>query len=147
MNPAHLHLILNHAPVMGALFGLGLLLAARLRKSDELLKAAFVVLILTGLAAAAAYFTGEPAEDWIAKAAGVAQPMIEEHEEAATLAFGFSAAAGLLSMGGLFILARARAIPRWGMIACIVASLVAAMAMARTAYLGGQIRHEEARPK
>jgi hypothetical protein len=38
VNPAHLHLLLNHIPVLGIAFGLALVSLALLRKSEELKK-------------------------------------------------------------------------------------------------------------
>ena len=49
MNPAHLHLMLNHIPVLGTAFGLGLLAFALWRRSDELKKTALGVFVLVAL--------------------------------------------------------------------------------------------------
>ena len=60
MNWAHIHLSLNHLPVVGTFFGVLLLLLALLRKSEELKRGSLGVFALTALLALPIYFTGEP---------------------------------------------------------------------------------------
>jgi asparagine N-glycosylation enzyme membrane subunit Stt3 len=60
MNWAHIHLSLNHLPVVGTFFGVLLLLLALLRKSEELKRVSLGVFVLTALLALPVYFTGEP---------------------------------------------------------------------------------------
>ena len=62
MNATHLHLMLNHIPVLGTVFGLGLLVFALWRKSEELKKAALGIFLIVALLAVPVYLTGEPAE-------------------------------------------------------------------------------------
>jgi hypothetical protein len=52
---------------------------------------------------------------------------------------------GLLCIIGLFLLRRKGAIPRWLVFTVLGTSLVAAVAVGFTAYLGGEIRHTEIR--
>ena len=51
---AHLHLLVNHAPVFGALFGVALLAASFIWMPDALRRTALVVLVATGVAGAVA---------------------------------------------------------------------------------------------
>ncbi len=145
MNFAHAHLLLNHIPVLGSVFGFAMLSAALLRKSDELLKAGFATLILTAVAALAAFFTGEPAEHFIEAIPGISESFIERHEEAALASLVSAAITGALSLAGLFFFSRGRPLPRWLVPLSLLAALITLGLMARTANLGGQIRHEEAR--
>jgi hypothetical protein len=143
MNGAHLHLMLNHLPVLGVGFGLLLLLAARFRKSTDLTRAALVVFVLAAGAAGTAYLTGEPAEEAVEEVAAVTEQSIEQHEEAATAALVLT---GLLGAGALFGLVgyRRQALPpAWFTGTALIGALVAGGAMAYTANLGGQIRHPE----
>ena len=61
-NPAHLHLMLNHVPLLGTAFGLGLVGWALLRKSEELKKISLGVFVIVAVLAVPAYLMGEPAE-------------------------------------------------------------------------------------
>ena len=65
MNGAHWHLLINHIPVLGTIFGLGLLAFGWWRKSEEIKKAALGTFVIIALGAVAAFLTGEPAEDTV----------------------------------------------------------------------------------
>lgn len=145
MNFAHLHLAINHIPVIGTAFGLALLAAAGLRRSDELLKAGFAILIFTALSALAVFLTGEPAEHFIESFAGVAEAAIEAHEEAALLSLVAAGISGAIGSAGFWFLWRAQAVPKWLLSLALISALLTLGLMGWTANLGGQIRHEEAR--
>ena len=141
----HLHLLVNHAPVFGTLFGFALVAASFLFAPDVLRRTAFVVLIATGIAAAAADLTGEPAEDAIRGFPGVQRALIHDHEEMGEKAFILSVALGVLSLGALVRWRRA-AVPRGVAVGALLASAFVGGAMSYTALLGGRIRHTEVRP-
>jgi len=61
MNWPHVHLMLNHAPVLGVLLALALLLIGMFRDRSSLKEAAFITLVLTGALAAIVYYTGDAA--------------------------------------------------------------------------------------
>jgi uncharacterized membrane protein YeiB len=145
MNATHLHLLLNHIPVLGSVFGLGLLLFGLWRASEEIKKTALGVFVLVALAAVPVYLTGEPAEDGVKRMAGVSKPAIESHEGAASVALTVVAVLGLVALVALVVWRGDRRLPLWLSILLIVAALAAVGAMAWTAYLGGPIRHSEIR--
>jgi hypothetical protein len=142
MNAAHLHLLLNHAPVFGVFFALVLLGLARLRRSDELARIGLGTLVISGLAAAAAMVTGEPAEHAVEHLAGISERAIETHEEAAELAALATYAGAVIALGALLLRRRIAVAGRLRLLA-LLAALAAFSLMARTAHLGGQIRHPE----
>lgn len=144
VNGAYIHLLLNHLPVIGAVFGILLLGAATLRRSDELSRAAFSLYILLGVAALVAYLTGEPAEDHVENVVGVSRAMIEQHEEAALVASVVTGAAAALALLAMIAFRRSP-IPRWTQRLGLGVAVVIAALMAYTADLGGQIRHSEIR--
>ena len=144
MNAAHLHLLINHVPVLGTVFGLILLGVALLRRSPELLRASLVAFVLTGIAAAVAYLTGEPAEGRIEDLAGVSEALIGRHEDAAVVSLVGASILGLVSVAGLVRL-RLATLPKWFNAAALAVALFTAGSMAWTANLGGQIRHPEIR--
>ncbi len=144
MNLAHAHLLLNHLPPLGALFGFLLLAAATLRKSGELTRAAFATLALAGFLAIPAYYTGEPAEKVVENLPEVTEAVIGPHEDSAEASLIAALALGVLSCAGLMIY-RGRALPRGLTLATLALALVVTAMMAWTAHLGGQIRHAEIR--
>ena len=76
MNGAHLHLLINHVPVLGIVFGLLLLVFGWWRKSEEIKKAALGTFVVIAFSAVAAFLTGEPAEDTVKGVSGVIQGAI-----------------------------------------------------------------------
>jgi hypothetical protein len=145
MNIAHLHLVLNHVPVLGAVFALGLFCFARLKRSPEFTRAALAMLVMNALLALPAYFTGEPAEDMITSVPGVLKNLVEPHEEAAGVALTGVLLVGAGALTGLILFRRASLIPAWYNSIMLVASLMVTVLMAWTANLGGKIHHPEIR--
>jgi len=145
MNTAHLHLILNHIPVLGTLTGLGLLSFALWKQSEEVKRTALGLLVITALLAVPGFLTGEPAEGVVKALPGVSQPIIEQHEEAAQGAFVALCCLGAVALAGLLWFRRGRVMPAWFGAVTLIGSLVVGGWMAWTANLGGQVRHSEIR--
>lgn len=142
MNPVHLHLMLNHLPVVGALFALLLLSWAILRSSEELKKVALGAFVIVAALSIPAYLTGEPAEELAENIPGVMESVMEPHEDSAKIAFALILAVGAVALGGLLVL-RKKAVPQWFATSVLVLALAAAGALVWTANLGGKIRHPE----
>lgn len=144
MNAAHLHLALNHLPVVTTLIALILLAVAVAWRSDGLLRTGAAVALGAALVTAPAYLSGEPAEEQIEKMSGVSEDTIERHEEAAEAAAVAVALLGLAAAGCLLRF-RGTPIPRRVAVALLVVALVATALFGRAANLGGEIRHPEIR--
>lgn len=145
MTAPEVHLLLNHVPVLGTIFGLLLLSLAALRRSEELKRLGLLVFVLVGLCVAPVYLSGERAEDVVEDLPGVHESMIEEHEDSATFAAIGSGLLGVFSLWGLWSCRRERSLPRWLVTTVLTLAIVVAGIMARTAQLGGQIVHQELR--
>jgi uncharacterized membrane protein len=145
MNSAHFHLMLNHVPVLGTAFGLALLAWALLRKNEELRRTSLGFLIIVALLAIPTYLTGQPAEELVENLPGVDKPAIEQHEEAAELAFVGILVVGAAALTGLIFFRRGKSVPNSFSVMILVLSLIVFVLMARTANLGGLIRHLETR--
>jgi uncharacterized membrane protein len=145
MNAAHLHLTLNHLPVVGLIFSLGVLVIGRLIRNDTTMRVSLWSLVATAVLAVPAYLTGEPAEDITERLPGVTHAIVERHEEAAVLGLAGAIAVGVLAAGLLFLARKNRGVPVWGASAIMIAAVAATAAMAWTAKLGGEIRHPEIR--
>ena len=146
MTPVHLHLLLNHLPVVGTILAMLILAYALLRRSAELTRVSLGLFVLLAVAGAVVYLTGEPAEEAVESLAGVSEAGIESHEEAALLATLLLGALGAVALVGLVAFRkRAAGIPRGFAALALLLSLGPAAAMGYTANLGGQIRHTEIR--
>lgn len=145
MNYPHLHLIINHVPVLGSVFALLLVAWSMVRGSREVRRLALWVALIAGLSVYPAYFTGEEAHEQVEDFPGFDQNSGEEHEEAAEFALvvllvtaGAAAVALLLGRGG-------RTEPGWARGAVLLGLVLSTATLARTAWIGGEIRHEEIR--
>jgi len=145
MNSTHLHLLLNHFPVIGTLIGSGLLFWGIIMKQNNIKSTAAVLLFIMALIAIPVYLTGEPAEESIDKLPGVSETMIELHQDAATIAIWLIGFTGLFSIIAAVLLWQKRKSADRVFIFAFVLSVVCFAAMARTGYYGGQIRHSEVR--
>ena len=146
MNEAHLHLLVNHLPVIGTLFSIALLAWALIRRSPELTRVALGFFVLAAITGLVAYLTGEPAEHLVEEMAGISEPALEEHEETALLATILLGAYGVFALGALVYFRGRRALSRGFATIALLLSLVPMGMMAYTAYLGGEVRHPEIRP-
>lgn len=146
MNLAHVHLLLNHIPVLGTLFAFMLLAWGAVAKSRDLTRAGLVFTVLAALVSIPTSLTGDPAADAVKGLPGVTTPIISEHEEAADYAFYFLLAVGALALAALAVPGISENVRKKITTAVLVGMLLASAMMGRTAYLGGMIRHTEVRP-
>ena len=144
MSVTHLHLLLNHFPVIGTLIVVALLAIALMRKSSELTKVSLGLLAGLAIVSVIVYLTGEPAEGAIEKLPGFSEAITERHEEFALVATIVLGMVGTSAAILLFV-TRKRQMSRWITLTGFVMSLAAAGMMGYTAMLGGQVRHTELR--
>ena len=145
LNGAHIHLLLNHVPVIGmvgAAIVLGWAVASR---SDEVRRLALFVLLLVGASAVPAFYTGEGAERVVKHMPGVVQQMIEDHEAAGKWGLRVGIVAGLYALAAL-VARRGKSIPRGLAVTGLVLAVFGSTVFARVALLGGEIHHAEIRP-
>jgi uncharacterized membrane protein len=142
MNLAHVHLLLNHFPTIGFGIGIALYVAAMIGKKDDLKRASLVILFLIAAVAIPTYMSGNAAEE-VLKDKGVSSSAIRAHEDAALWAFVVMEITGFLGWLSLWQYRVVRRVPGWTTPVILTLSLMSFAAMARTANLGGEIRHPE----
>ncbi|MDB5236826.1 MAG: hypothetical protein JWR44_3819 [Hymenobacter sp.] len=145
MNQAHLHLVVNHVPIVGSLFAVVLLGAGLLQKNDVLTRAGLVAVLAAGLLCLPAQLTGEGAANIAQELPRVSRALIQAHEAAAELGFWALEVVAALALFGLLLMKNAS--PRARLLA-LLALLLGAISfglLARAGNLGGQIRHTEIR--
>ena len=144
MNAAHLHITLVHIPIVVVPLGFVLLLLAILRKNGSMSRVALSLLVAATLTAVPAFLLGEGAEEIVEDQPGVSEHVIEEHEEAADIAFWCTVATGVVSLASLVAL---RLQAPWQPAAeklSLVLALAASCTLGFAAQQGGKIRHPEA---
>lgn len=144
LNPAELHLVLNHFPVILPITGIAVLLAGLAFRSIVVVRVALCLLACGALLTVPTYLTGGPAEALAKNYPDVSRRLIQDHQESGVFSFALLGAMGLYAAALLWASLR-RNIGRLAMGAMFVFALAASLSVARTAHLGGEIRHEEVR--
>jgi uncharacterized membrane protein len=145
MNYVHLHLLLNHFPIIGTIVGLGLFLVSFLGKNEDLRRSSYIVFAAVALMSIPAFLSGYGAQLMV-KGPSVSDALIQRHQGAALLSLWFMEATGALALIGLWQSQRTSYPPRWNVSAVLLFSLLTVALMARTGNTGGDIRHPEVRP-
>src|SRR4029450_3168078 len=145
LSAAHVHLLLNHIPILGTLFSLLLLLYGVVRKSDEIKKVSFGGFITTSLVTIPAYGSGLAATVLVEGLPDVSKTIIEKHQQAALITLIAIEILGAVALLGLWLSRRSPDTRRW--LGCVVLALavLAGGLGIWTGNLGGQVRHTEAR--
>jgi uncharacterized membrane protein len=142
MNYAHLHLLLNHFPIIGTIVGLGLFLISFLGKNEDLRRGSYIIFAAIALLSIPTFLSGYGAQLMI-KGPGVSDALIQRHQSSALLSLWFMEATGALALAGLWQTQKTPHIPRWNVAAVLIFSLLTTGLMARTGNTGGDIRHPE----
>lgn len=145
MNWTHLHLALNHVPVLGSLFVALILIAGFVKKSEELKRLSLWWFVALTVVAIPIKFTGDFAFEANEKAAWMESSLATAHEQSADQATTGVFLLGIVAGVGLFLGRKGRTMPKWVYPAALILALVTFGLMARAANLGGQIRHTEIR--
>ncbi len=146
MSWSHLHLALNHLPVLGAPFLLLLLGWGLLHRSRDLVRTALWWFIGFAVLAIMLKFTGDFARDEAAERLKPVAPLVTDHEQAADQATTGVFLLGLAATTAEILGRKGRAIPKWSLVVVFVLGLATSILMARTANLGGRINHPDLRP-
>ena len=145
MNNAHLHLVLNHLPIIFPIVGIIILLVSFYTKNEVVKRTSFFVFVLGALASVVAMATGEGAEEAVEHLPGVTENLIHKHEEAAEVFAALSYVLGAISLAGIYTSWKNLSFSK--IISFVVAGLaIITLFFAQQAgNTGGQIRHSEIR--
>ena len=143
MNWPHVHLALNHVPVLGTVFIFLLLVVGLLKRSAEIKKLALQGFVLLTIVTIPIKMTGDFAAETQAAKSGWDKSLVLKHEESADQATAAIFVLGLAALAGLIMSRKKRELPRWVVYVTLVLSLVTIALMVRTAQAGGLINHPE----
>jgi uncharacterized membrane protein len=143
MSLAHVHLLLNHFPIIGTMIGLALYIIALIGNSDHLKQASLLVLLLIAMSAFPTFLSGNAAATEIQHLPGVSQKLINAHQDSALLSFIFMEITGCFAWLGLWQFRRIARVPRWNLTLVLFLSVVTVLLMSTTGNTGGDIRHPE----
>ena len=147
MNLAHLHLVLNHWPIIGSFIGLALLLVSVLANSKDIKHVSYGLFAVLALGTIPVYLSGNAAAE-ATKDLNFSTVLVDSHEGAALLAFMFLELTGLLALVELWRFTRngdtsaLRGLSK-GFSVVIILSVLTAILMAIAGTTGGDIHHPE----
>jgi uncharacterized membrane protein len=147
MDWIHLHLALNHVPVLGTLFVCLLLVTAAVKRDESLKRLSLWWTVALMLISIPLKFTGDFATVEAGTEPWFIEPLVQAHEQAADQATTGIFLMGIAAIMALVIARKAKPVATWSLMLTLVVGLLTFALMARAANLGGQIRHTELRPE
>jgi uncharacterized membrane protein len=145
MNDAHLHMIVNHFPIIGTIFGLGILISGLLLKNNSVKNTAYVLFIFAAIFGAFSMGTGEGAEELVEDMPTVGKQIIHEHEEMAEKFAIILYALGLVSLVGIVSNIKNYSKAKLVSWLAVVIAVVAVFFAKEVGTSGGEVRHTEIR--
>jgi len=144
----HIHLLLNHWPVIGSFIALGLFVIALIANSDDLKQTSLAVFALIALIAIPTYMSGDVAHEVLKSDKTLPENLIQVHQGAAFLALIFMGITGTFALMGLWQFSRSsrpapRPVARWNSPVVLVFALIAVLLMSVAGNSGGAIHHPE----
>lgn len=146
MNQVRLLLFITHLPIFGSIFGALVLFHGIGMRSNQTIIAAYYIFIISSIGAGIAFFTGEGAEESVGKLQGVVETTIKQHKDSALFTLISLIGLGLASIFGFFTDWSNFTCARTTAFVILILSVISFGLVARTGYLGVQIRHSEINP-
>jgi uncharacterized membrane protein len=140
-------LVVNHFPIIGTIFGLGILIAGMLKHTISIKNTAYCLFIVSAITAFLSMYTGEGAEHMVKDMPNIGIKVIHEHEEWAEKLALVLYLLGIISVAG--IVAHKRNFYQTKLIAfmALTVAVVAIILAMSVGTSGGEIRHTEIREK
>ncbi len=145
MNGAHLHLAVNHLPIIFPMVGVIVMITGLISKSEAVKRTAFMIFIFGALTAIAAMSSGESAEEVVEEISGVTESYIESHEETAETFAMLCYILGGISLVGLWASFKQKSFSTIISIGSVVFAFIVLFFAKQTGTTGGEIRHTEIR--
>lgn len=145
MNDAHLHLVVNHFPIIGLILGLGILITGMILKNISVINTAYVLFVVSAIFAAFSMGTGEGAEEMVEDMPSIGKQIIHEHEEMAEKLAIVLYVLGVISLAGFYLNIKQRTKAKLVSYLAVTVGIVAVFLGQQTGTTGGEIRHTEIR--
>ena len=145
MNGAHLHMVVNHFPIIGTILGFGILLGGLFLKNNTVKNIAYCVFVVGAIFAAVSMATGDGAEEMVVKMPTIGRHIIHEHEEIAEKLAILLYLLGIVSLFGLYSNFKNKQNTNLVSYFALLLVLAAIFLAKETGTSGGEIRHTEIR--
>jgi uncharacterized membrane protein len=147
MNASHLHIILNHFPIIGLIFGLGILITGLILKNESVKNTAFVVFIIATIFGFLSMYTGDGAKEMVENLPNIGHKIIHEHEELAERFMIALYATAFFALLSLIANAKQHKFAKLFSFITLTISIIGAVLSQGVGTSGGEIRHTEIREK
>jgi len=145
MNDAHVHLVVNHFPIIGTILGLGILITGIILKNNTVKSTAYALFIVSAIFAAFSMGTGEGAEELVEDMPSIGKQIIHVHEEMAEKLAIILYVLGTISVAGLFLNYKKHAKAQLISFLALIVAIIGVFFAQQTGTTGGEIRHTEIR--
>lgn len=145
MNDAHLHLVVNHFPIIGTIFGLGILIAGMVLKNKTAINIAYILFVISAIFGFASMYTGEGAEEMVEDMPSIGDRIIHEQEEMAEKLAVILYVLGAISLFGLYLNFKQHSKAKLITYLALVVAVVGALIGKEVGTTGGEVRHTEIR--
>ncbi len=145
MDELHLHLVVNHLPLIFPIVGIIILIIGILAKSEVSNRNAYIIFILGAITSFVAMQTGENAENSATKIAGLSDSLIEKHEEISEIFAALTYGLGVISLAALIVSFRNSLISKYAPFVVGILAIICLFFAQKIGTTGGEIRHKEIR--
>ena len=145
MNDAHLHMVVNHFPIIGTIFGLGILITGLLLNHKAIKNVAYSLFIVAAVFAFFSMNTGEGAEEIVEDMPSVGKKIIHEHEEIAEKLALVLYLLGAVSIAGMYLNFKNHSKAKLVSFVAITIAVIGIFLAQQVGTSGGEIRHTEIR--
>ncbi len=145
MNDAHLHMVVNHFPLIGPILALGILITGLILKNNSVKNTAYVLFIVAAVFGAFSMGTGEGAEEIAEKLPSVTKQIIHEHEEYAEKLAILLYVLGVFSLLALFLNYKKNSKEKLVSFFILGVGIVSLFLVQKVGTSGGEVRHTEIR--
>ncbi len=145
MNDARLHLVVNHFPIIGTIFGLGILIAGMVLKNKTAINIAYILFIISAIFGFASMYTGEGAEEMVEDMPSIGDRIIHEHEEMAEKLALILYVLGAISLVGLYLNIKQHSKAKVVTYLALTVAVVGVFIGKEVGTTGGEVRHTEIR--
>lgn len=145
MNEAHLHMVVNHFPIIGTILAIGILIAGLLSKNRSIINTSYVLFVIGAIFGILSMNTGEGAEELVEDMPGIGWKIIHEHEELAEKMALLLDILGILSLVGFYFQYKKNAKEKLVSYIILLIGIASLFVIQKVGTSGGEIRHTEIR--
>lgn len=142
MSEAHYHLLINHLPTAGLIFGLLILLAGTILKKPQVRQTGLLVIFIAGFGAIPTSLSGHEAEEVVEKLPGISHHLIHDHEELAEVFEKAMMALAIVALAAFILDYLKKPTAKWLIFVVLFAGISTVWFGKQVGESGGKIRHE-----